>query len=72
MGVSLLFVPYYVPIKFIFPGLCTLDMVGIIARWSRFDHVAHLSGAIFGAGYAYGIIKPRMRELEAQSARQKG
>ena len=51
MGVSLLFVPYYVPIKFIFPGLCTLDMVGIIARWSRFDHVAHV-----WPGYSFSLI----------------
>ena len=43
MQVSLYFIPYLnLPIKYVFSGLCTLDTVGIIARWSRFDHVCHV------------------------------
>lgn len=42
MGVSLMLIPFAFPLKYVFPGICALDVVGILARWSRFDHVCHV------------------------------
>ena len=42
MGVGLIFIPFSFPVKYVFPALCTVDTVGILARWSRFDHVCHV------------------------------
>ena len=42
MGVSLMLIPVYFPLKYVFPGICSLDVIGLIARWSRFDHVCHV------------------------------
>lgn len=35
--------------------IMTIDVVGLIARWSFIDHAAHLGGSLFGVWYAnYG------------------
>ncbi|GAO51534.1 rhomboid-domain-containing protein [Saitoella complicata NRRL Y-17804] len=52
-SVSLLFVPFVAfPLKFFMPGLMAMDVAGILGRWGRFDHVAHLGGAVVGFGWA--------------------
>ena len=42
MGVGIILLPFSFPIKYAFPTLCAVDTAGIIFRWSRFDHVAHV------------------------------
>jgi rhomboid-like protein len=47
--VSLIFLPFVsVPIKFALPAVIIYDTVGLLKRWSTFDHAAHLSGALSG------------------------
>jgi rhomboid-like protein len=43
MRIGLIFLPLSFPIKYAFPALCAVDTAGIIAKWSRFDHVCHVS-----------------------------
>jgi len=39
-------------------GLMALDAAGCVMRWGFFDHMAHLSGVLFGIGWAhYGAAK---------------
>ena len=33
-------------------GLMMMDTVGLLAKWSLFDHAAHLGGSLFGVWYA--------------------
>ena len=42
LEVGVIMTPFSLPLKYVFPGLCAVDVVGIIARWSRFDHVCHV------------------------------
>ena len=42
MGVGIILLPVSFPIKYCFPALCAIDTVGLIAKWSRFDHVCHV------------------------------
>ena len=48
-GVGLLLLPVSFPIKYIVPSLCIFDTVGILSRWSRFDHVAHVCPPVLNA-----------------------
>jgi membrane associated rhomboid family serine protease len=75
MRIGIILLPFSFPVKYAFPALCAVDMAGIIAKWSRFDHVCHvntlksllsnqLAGAAFGAGYAYSKILPQIRSIE--------
>ncbi|KNE54634.1 hypothetical protein AMAG_00595 [Allomyces macrogynus ATCC 38327] len=51
-NVGLAFVPVIsTPIKYVFPGLVALDLVGVVRNWRLFDHFAHLSGSMFGFAY---------------------
>lgn len=34
-------------------GLALLEVVGILRGWAVIDHVAHLSGLLWGVAYAY-------------------
>ncbi|KAJ7277634.1 hypothetical protein C8J57DRAFT_1307358, partial [Mycena rebaudengoi] len=44
-----------IPIQYAVCGLVTLDMIGLASKWRRFDHAAHLGGALFGVlYYMYG------------------
>jgi rhomboid-like protein len=43
LGIGLLFLPIFFPIKYVFPALCSVDAAGVALRWSRFDHVAHVT-----------------------------
>ncbi|RHZ61651.1 hypothetical protein Glove_346g139 [Diversispora epigaea] len=55
-SVFLIFLPFF-PIKIIhaLPALIAFDIFGIISGKTIFDHVAHLSGALFGLYYSqYG------------------
>jgi rhomboid-like protein len=57
-NVMLLFLPMLsFPIGYAFPALCAIDAAGVLLRWKRFDHVAHLSGAAFGWMYARKTIE---------------
>ncbi len=42
MRIGIIFLPLSFPIKYGFPALCAVDTAGIIAKWSRFDHVCHV------------------------------
>lgn len=42
MRIGIIFLPLSFPIKYGFPALCAVDVAGIIAKWSRFDHVCHV------------------------------
>ena len=42
MKIGIIFLPLSFPIKYAFPALCAVDVAGIIAKWSRFDHVCHV------------------------------
>ena len=54
---SILFLPMYTfsaatGVK----ALMALDTAGLVMRWGFFDHMAHLSGILFGLGWAnYGV-----------------
>ena len=43
MQVGIIVIPLLIPIKYVFPGLCAVDIGGLIAKWGRFDHVCHVS-----------------------------
>ncbi|KAJ7205588.1 hypothetical protein C8J57DRAFT_1405445, partial [Mycena rebaudengoi] len=44
-----------IPIQYAVCGLVTPDMIGLASKWRRFDHAAHLGGALFGVlYYMYG------------------
>ncbi|KAJ7890568.1 hypothetical protein B0H14DRAFT_2689874 [Mycena olivaceomarginata] len=51
LKISLLFLPWGVPIRLGVGAMMTLDLVGIIRGWRFFDHIAHLGGALFGIWY---------------------
>ncbi|KAJ3371518.1 hypothetical protein GGF31_003127 [Allomyces arbusculus] len=52
VNVGLAFFPgISTPIKYVFPGLVALDLVGVVRNWRLFDHFAHLSGSMFGFAY---------------------
>ncbi|KAJ7155427.1 hypothetical protein C8R43DRAFT_884689 [Mycena crocata] len=56
LHVSPIFVPVSVPIQYGVGGMVMLDIIGLLRGWRRFDHVAHLGGAVFGLWYyAYGL-----------------
>lgn len=42
MKIGIILLPLSFPIKYGFPALCAVDVAGIIAKWSRFDHVCHV------------------------------
>jgi rhomboid-like protein len=42
MRIGVIFLPLSFPIKYAFPSLCAVDVAGLIAKWSRFDHVCHV------------------------------
>ena len=42
MRVGIILLPLSFPVKYAFPTVCALDVVGIIAKWSRFDHICHV------------------------------
>lgn len=47
--VSIIFLPFLsLPLKMALPATMAIDAIGLIKRWSTFDHAAHLSGAAFG------------------------
>jgi rhomboid-like protein len=48
LQVGLILLPTSFPVKYAFPALCAVDIAGVIAKWSRFDHVAHVRH-MFGA-----------------------
>ena len=51
--VSLIFLPFIpVDIQTMLYGVMALDATGVVLGWRLFDHVAHLSGALFGLWYA--------------------
>ncbi|WVR09662.1 hypothetical protein IAU60_006737 [Kwoniella sp. DSM 27419] len=51
-NVGIIFVPFIsMPIGLGVAGMVTLDLIGLIRGWRMFDHVAHLSGALFGFIY---------------------
>ncbi|KAH9931815.1 uncharacterized protein B0H18DRAFT_871662 [Fomitopsis serialis] len=53
--VSLIFPRAEIPIQYGVCGFMALDLMGVIRGWRRFDHYAHLGGAMFGLWYyAYG------------------
>lgn len=47
LQVGIIIVPLLIPIKYFFPGLCAFDIVGLIAKWGRFDHFAHVSFPLY-------------------------
>ncbi|KAI8988497.1 hypothetical protein BDF20DRAFT_814507 [Mycotypha africana] len=53
-AIALIFLPM-VPIKLgtALPCMMAIDFLGILKRWSNFDHFAHLGGAFLGLGYAF-------------------
>jgi membrane associated rhomboid family serine protease len=46
MGIGVIFLPLSFPIKYAFPALCAVDVAGVIAKWSRFDHVCHVFSSL--------------------------
>lgn len=38
------------------PGLVTLDVLGLVLRWNRFDHAGHLGGALGGVMLLTGLL----------------
>ncbi|WRT69961.1 uncharacterized protein IL334_006952 [Kwoniella shivajii] len=51
-NVGIIFIPFVsLPIGMGVAGMITLDLIGLIRGWRMFDHVAHLSGALFGFVY---------------------
>ncbi|KAJ7760537.1 hypothetical protein B0H16DRAFT_1532613 [Mycena metata] len=48
-----LFIPFSVPIQPGVGALMLLDVVGVLRGWRMFDHIAHLSGALFGVLYYF-------------------
>ena len=82
MKIGIIFLPLSFPIKYAFPTLCAVDVAGVIAKWSRFDHVCHvissldvllniqLAGAAFGTGYAYYKVIPEIRSIEERQKRR--
>ncbi|WWD19890.1 hypothetical protein CI109_104359 [Kwoniella shandongensis] len=67
-SVGIIFIPFIkLPIGLGVAGMVGLDLLGLIRGWRLFDHVAHLSGALFGfAYYAWG------REAWAWTRKQLG
>jgi rhomboid-like protein len=47
LKIGVIFLPLYFSIKYAFPAFCALDITGILAKWSRFDHVCHVSSPSF-------------------------
>ncbi|KAJ7281559.1 hypothetical protein C8J57DRAFT_1298020, partial [Mycena rebaudengoi] len=55
VSVNAMLIPINIPIQYAVCGLVTLDMIGLARKWRRFDHAAHLGGALFGVlYYMYG------------------
>ncbi|KAK8853462.1 hypothetical protein IAR55_004169 [Kwoniella newhampshirensis] len=51
-SVGIIFIPFIkLPIGLGVAGMVGLDLLGLIRGWRLFDHVAHLSGALFGFAY---------------------
>ncbi|OCF30911.1 rhomboid-like protein [Kwoniella heveanensis BCC8398] len=51
-NVGIIFIPFVsIPIGMGVAGMVALDLVGLFRGWRMFDHVAHLSGALFGFIY---------------------
>ncbi|CDZ98752.1 Integral membrane protease of the rhomboid family involved in different forms of regulated intramembrane proteolysis [Phaffia rhodozyma] len=51
-SVGVIFLPFVsLPITWGFGAMIGFDILGLIRGWKMFNHVAHLSGAIFGAVY---------------------
>ncbi|GAA5940068.1 rhomboid family intramembrane serine protease [Sporobolomyces koalae] len=51
-SVALIFLPFVpIPIGAATSALILVDLAGLIRGWKMFDHVAHLSGAMFGVWY---------------------
>jgi rhomboid-like protein len=47
--ISLIFLPMFsFPIKYGVAGLLLVDFIGVIRKWSSFDHFAHIGGALSG------------------------
>ncbi|KAJ6581486.1 hypothetical protein B0H19DRAFT_1115426 [Mycena capillaripes] len=64
--VSPIFIPIGIPIRVGVGALVLLDVVGLIRGWRFLDHIAHLSGAMYGLWYyLYG---PRLWDLWRSSA----
>lgn len=51
-------------------GLALLEVVGILRGWAVIDHVAHLSGLLWGVAYAYWKEQEfkKKRELARKSS----
>ncbi|KAF7309792.1 Rhomboid domain-containing protein [Mycena indigotica] len=55
LHVNVMFIPIDIPIRTAVGGLVLMDIVGLLRGWRTFDHIAHLSGALFGlVYYMYG------------------
>jgi membrane associated rhomboid family serine protease len=42
LQVGAVLIPIYFPLKYVFPAFCTFDLIGIISKWTRYDHVCHV------------------------------
>lgn len=49
--------------KYFISGVALLELVGIARGWQRLDHVAHLSGLLWGAGVAYFLEQRALRRM---------
>ncbi|KAJ6493546.1 hypothetical protein C8R47DRAFT_1118694 [Mycena vitilis] len=59
--VSVMLMPLMIPIRTGVGAMVLFDILGVIRGWRSFDHIAHLSGALFGVWYyLYG---PRVWDL---------
>ncbi|KAI8985303.1 hypothetical protein BDB01DRAFT_721506 [Pilobolus umbonatus] len=70
-SISLIFLPM-VPIQLsaALPVIMGFDIAGILLKWRRFDHFAHLAGAsagigymVFGQQYIWGPLVKKVHEL---------
>lgn len=67
LKVSIIFLPFVsAPIGFALPAFMLYDFVGLINRWTTFDHAAHLGGAVSGYilyAASRNHIWPKRREI---------
>jgi rhomboid-like protein len=67
---TFILVPFFsFPAYALLPAILAVDCAGVLLRWRRFDHVAHLGGAVAGGGMiaglcsVYGFSPPWLRDL---------
>ncbi|KAJ7765407.1 hypothetical protein DFH07DRAFT_938876 [Mycena maculata] len=51
--VTLIFLPFPMPIQYGVGGLIMFDVIGLLRGWRVLDHIAHLGGGVFGIWYYF-------------------